>query len=254
MLAGAGCSSAEPEQTNGSVASAIGTPAKLTIDVSAQHQRITGFGASSAWTGGNISDAQADQFFSPDTGIGLSMLRVHIAPDGTTIEVPTARKAVARGVAVWAAPWSPPGDWKTSGTETDGGSLLPERYQDWADRLVAFVGSMKKAGVPLVALSAQNEPNWAAEWETCVYTPEDLVTFVGSYLGPALDQASPSTKLISPETIDWGTLSQFADPLLADPDASAALDVVAVHHYGGSPYAYDAPGKELWETEVSYDN
>jgi len=235
----------------------VTSAATLVIDATQQKQRITGFGASSAWTGGSISPATADLFFDVERGLGLSLLRMHIAPDGTTSETNTAKLAVARGVKVWAAPWSPPGEWKTSGTDTDGGSLLPEHYQDWADRLTAFVNAEAAAGVPLMALSAQNEPNWKATWESCVYSPSDLTTFVRDYLAPTVARDCPGLKLLTPETIDWNTLAGFANPLLADPGAAAAVDIVAVHDYGGVPYAYTAPadhGKEFWETEVSYDD
>ncbi len=229
----------------------------LVIDRALQKQHISGFGASSAWTAGNISSDTADLFFDPEQGLGLSLLRMHIAPDGTTSETNTAKLAVARGVKVWAAPWSPPGEWKTSGTDTDGGSLLPEHYQDWADRLTAFVNAQAAAGVPLMALSAQNEPNWKATWESCVYDAAELTTFVRDYLAPTIARDCPGVKLLTPETIDWNTLSGFVTPLLADPGAAAAVDIVAVHDYGGVPYAYTAPadnGKEFWETEVSYDD
>jgi glucuronoarabinoxylan endo-1,4-beta-xylanase len=222
-----------------------------------RYQRITGFGASSAWIGGNLSEAKMDLLFSPELGLGLSLLRIRIAPDGSTVERLTAERAAARGVTVWAAPWSPPGAWKTNGTDTHGGSLLPEYYEAWADRLSGFAASMTEAGVPLFALSPQNEPNWTADWETCLYTPDELVTFVRDYLAVALARDSPDTRLIAPESANWGSLAQFAKPLLMDPDASAAVSVIATHAYGGTPYAYTdatAAGKELWETEVSYDN
>jgi glucuronoarabinoxylan endo-1,4-beta-xylanase len=258
LVSVAGCADGPPaERASAALPSRLTEASELTLDTGLRYQRISGFGASSAWTGGDISDEVADQFFSAKLGIGLSLLRVHIAPDGTTAELATAQRAAARGAAIWASPWSPPGEWKTSGTDTNGGALLPEFYQAWADRLAGFAVSMSDAGVPLVALSGQNEPNWSAEWETCVYTPEELVTFVGAYLAPALERDSPATKLLGPETANWTTLQQFADPLLADPAASAALGIVAVHAYGGAPYAYTAPadaGKEFWETEVSYDD
>jgi len=241
--------------TQGSEADTQAT--EFVVDTAAVRQRITGFGASSAWTGDMISPETADLLFSPDTGLGLSLLRMHIAPDGTTTETNTALLAVQRGVKVWAAPWSPPGEWKTSGTDTNGGSLLPDYYQSWADRLAGFVTSEADAGVPLMALSSQNEPNWTATWETCTYTPDDLNTFIRDYLAPTLAAASPKTKLLAPETIDWSTLATFADPLLADPATNAALGIVAVHDYGGVPFDYSAAaasGKELWETEVSYDS
>lgn len=233
------------------------TALELVVDPTLKKQSITGFGASSAWTGGSISAATADFLFTADQGIGLSLLRMHIAPDGSTVETPTARLAVARGVKVWAAPWSPPGEWKSNGLDTNGGSLLPDYYQAWADRLTGFVKNQASAGVPLMGLSAQNEPNWTATWESCVYTADQLTVFVRDYLAPAVARDCPGVKLLAPESIDWNTLSSFADPMLADPGAKAAFDIVAVHDYGGTPYAYTAPaanGKELWETEVSYDD
>jgi glucuronoarabinoxylan endo-1,4-beta-xylanase len=258
FLAATGCTqqgSFDPTPVALAADRATAAPA-LVVDPSRQLQTITGFGASSAWSSG-ISASAADLLFSPTDGIGLSLLRMHIAPDGTTTETSIGKLAVERGVKVWASPWSPPGEWKSNGTDTNGGSLLPENYQDWADRLTAFVLAEKAAGVPLIALSSQNEPNWTATWESCVYTQDQLTTFVRDYLGPAMARDCPDVKLLTPETIDWNTLAGFADTLLADPGAQAAIGIVAVHDYGGVPYAYAAPaanGKEFWETEVSYDD
>src|SRR4051812_8157197 len=64
-------------------------PGPAAVDLTQTHQRIDGFGASSAWTGSNIPDAMADLFFSADTGIGLSLLRIQIKPEGNTLELPT---------------------------------------------------------------------------------------------------------------------------------------------------------------------
>ncbi len=230
------------------------------LDFSVRHQHISGFGASSAWTLPAASDDLADQFFSMDRGIGLSLLRIRITPDGGTDEFVTAQKAVARGASVWAAPWSPPGDWKT-GTNAQnplwGGHLLPEHYADWAAKLAAFVADLESRGVPLLYLSAQNEPNWTDKWETCVWSAADLTTFVRDHLGPALAQASLSTPILAPETNDWNSLRTFGDQLLHDPVALPYIGPIATHAYGGQPFAYAAPGtsdKELWETEVSDNN
>ena len=250
------CSGGSLDENQTSVGRERQSEGAIVVDAGALRQPISGFGASSAWTGGNLTLAMADLLFSREQGIGLSLLRVHIQPDGKTTETPTARLAVERGVTVWASPWSPPGEWKTSGTDTNGGSLLPEYYQAWADRLVDFVETTEAQGIPLFALSAQNEPNWVAEWETCEYTPEELHTFIRDYLGPTLRSESPATKLMAPESANWNSLAQYANPLLADPDTSALLDIVAVHAYGGVPYTYQPAldaGKELWETEISYD-
>lgn len=223
------------------------------VEVPAMRQRITGFGASSAWTLPDASDELADALFSPELGIGLSLLRLRIAPSGESSELGTARQALERGATVWAAPWSPPGEWKDSGTATNGGSLLPEHYQDWADRLAAFVSDAAEQGVPLAMLSAQNEPNWKASWETCVWSPFDLTRFVGEHLGPAVDALGLGTRVLAPETQDWSTLSTFATPMLEDPAAREYVAAVAVHGYGGQAYPFGEPaaaGKEFWVTEL----
>ncbi|MGC4091421.1 MAG: glycoside hydrolase [Polyangiaceae bacterium] len=228
-------------------------------DFSAHLQHISGFGASSAWTLPAASDELADSFFSVENGIGLSLLRVRITPSGTTDELVTAQKALARGASVWAAPWSPPGEWKSGGSAANplwGGKLLPERYDDWANRLASFVSSLRDAGVPLLALSAQNEPTWVAQWETSVWTPSELAGFVRDHLGPALANAGVPTPILAPESNDWNSLASFADALLEDPDIVDLIGPVATHSYGGSAYAYATParyGKELWQTEISED-
>ncbi|HET9960182.1 MAG TPA: glycoside hydrolase [Polyangiaceae bacterium] len=229
----------------------------VTVDFGTREQRISGFGTSSAWTTPTLTDEQADFFFSEERGLGISLLRLRIAPDGTTLETRTALRAQERGVRVWAAPWSPPGEWKTNGTDNHGGSLLPEYYQAWAERLAAFTREMKQQGVELIALSAQNEPNWTAEWETCNWTPAELVTFIRDHLGPALQDASPNTLLMAPESANWTGLRSYTDALLADEQAREFLGIVATHAYGGFPFDYPKIReyqKEFWETEISYSD
>jgi glucuronoarabinoxylan endo-1,4-beta-xylanase len=219
-------------------------------------QTISGFGASSAWTAPDLPDELADELFSPER-IGLSLLRMRIAPDGTTSELATAQKAQARGAAVWAAPWSPPGAWKTSGTDILGGRLLPERHAAWAERLAAFVRATEDAGVELTALSVQNEPDYVANWETCEWEPTELAQFIGEHLVGALAAEGVSPRLLAPESANWDSVADYGDTLLRDPAAGAAVDIVATHAYGGEdapPYAYGTPaahGKELWMTEWS---
>ncbi len=227
----------------------------MTVSLNARAQRLTGFGASSAWTTAGVAAEEADQLFTTQ-GLGISILRMRIAPDGSSQEVNTALQAAQRGALLWAAPWSPPGMWKTNNSDTNGGSLKPENYQLWANRLAAFAGSMKTRGVPLFALSVQNEPDWIAEWETCVWTPDELVKFTRDYLAPALRLTSPETKILAPESANWDDLEVFTDPFLADTGARAAIGIVGTHSYGGLPRAYPAAaqaGKEFWETEISYE-
>jgi glucuronoarabinoxylan endo-1,4-beta-xylanase len=258
LLAGLlGCSEADDAWRVGNPAPVTAAEEVASVEANVTRQPISGFGASSAWTAPNLSDELSDQLFSIESGVGLSLLRVRIAPDGTTSELATARKAVERGASVWAAPWSPPGEWKDNGSDIEGGSLLLEHYQDWADRLADFVAATEASGVPLLALSAQNEPNHTAEWETCLWSPDELVSFVRDYLGPALRTRELATPILAPETKDWDTVQTYAQALLADGQASEFVNAIATHAYGGNPFAFTSPaeaGKEFWVTELDDEN
>lgn len=225
-------------------------------------QRMSGFGGSTAWAGG-LADSLINDLFSPTEGCGLTLLRMRIAPNGTTGagEISIAKKAQALGASIWAAPWSPPGEWKDNKSVNNGGALLPSHYQDWADRLVLYVKNLKTQGIDLKWISAQNEPNWTAEYESCRYTPEQIATFIGDYLGPSLEKAGLKTGIIAPEVINWGSLKPYGDAILNNKNAVKYCDVIASHSYGDEPtsskgYPYELvmeKGKELWETEYGFD-
>ena len=218
-------------------------------------QRITGFGASSAWTAPDLGDADADLLFTTDSGVGLSLLRVRIPPGGCsppdeTCEVATALKARARGATVWASPWSPPAAWKSNGDVNHGGTLLPEHADDWAGSLVAFVSWMQGQGVSISYVSAQNEPTTVVDYESCIYSPGALTDFIGNHLGPAFGAANLSTKILAPETQDWGQFPAFANSILGNESASSAVGIIATHSYGNAMPAAYPQAMELWQTEV----
>jgi glucuronoarabinoxylan endo-1,4-beta-xylanase len=242
----------------------------VAVDWAAVRQSITGFGASSAWTAPRLSDSLAEQFFSVDNGIGLSIVRLRIAPDGTTAETETAKLANSYGAKVWAAPWSPPAEWKlppSDGSMTEeawrlpqnggglwGGRLDPQHYGAWAERLVTFAQTLEAEGVPLYALSAQNEPDYQARWETCLWTPTELQTFVRDHLAPQMEEAGLDAHLIAPEASGWGSFARYADALIGDAATRDVVSVFATHGYNGTAYEYSPTrdhGKELWMTEVS---
>jgi glucuronoarabinoxylan endo-1,4-beta-xylanase len=234
--------------------------ADVTVRAINVQQRITGFGASSAWTATNLTSSEADLLFTP-AGINLTLLRVRIAPPSvpppaggcTTLEVATAQAAFARGATVWATPWSPPPFWKSNGSVDYGGTLLPEHADDWASCLAGFVSYMASQGVPIAYLSAQNEPTVGnVDYDSCVYTPQTLADFISNNLAPAITAAGLTTPIVAPETEGWGTdqMTTFSAAILASAAAVANVGVFATHSYVGSPAPMDLPtGKELWQTE-----
>ncbi len=243
-------------------------------------QTIEGFGASSAFFGGTISNDVADQLFDAKKGLGLSLLRTMIGvpddtqtdgseptdspkPVATAPEITTAQQAITRGAKVWATAWTPPPTWKTtnnkngSGDGYDSNKLDPSHYQDYANYLADFVDLMAQNSVPLLGVSPANEPDYTATWDGAQWTPDDLTKFIGQNLGPTFAQRCPSVKIITPDTASWPNCDMYLTPLLADSTANGYVPVVATHPYSAGNWDYTKPqqnGKEFWETEWSQEN
>jgi len=242
------------QSTSISVTVSNGTGTAVTVNWTDVHQVIDGFGASSAINADAMTDAQADLFWSTTSGVGLSLLRVEIQSNGTFPDVATMQKAKARGVTIWGTPWSPPASMKSNGSTTNGGSLLANDYQAYADYLTKYVLQLKNTyGVNLYALSVQNEPNWTASWDSCIWTGQNFHDFIGNNLIPDFTKNGITTKIMMPEETGW--FFNLATATLDDPTTAAGVSIIAAHNYDGAaaaPYPLgQGMGKKLWETEVS---
>jgi glucuronoarabinoxylan endo-1,4-beta-xylanase len=220
------------------------------VNLADVHQHISGFGASTAWNSA-MSAADAAALWSTTTGAGLSLHRVRIDyQTGHTSELNIAKLAVSYGVTVWATPWTPPVADKSNNNAVEG---TLTNGQAFATFLMGFVSYMKGQGVPIYAVSSQNEPDANVTYESCAYTGAQLASFVGTYMGPAF--AGSGVKVMSPETQNWCSFPSFESALQANTAAWGYTDIVATHEYGCNPKAYpqiQQAGKEFWETEI-YD-
>ena len=263
---------------------------EVKIDWNDVHQRITGFGASggndSAGNFQKLSPRQqrrlGDLLFDVKKGIGLTMVRNEIyawkiQPTPETWDwtqdndqVWLMRQAKARGTTnFWSAVWSPPLWMKSNGILTNGGSLLMEDSQAYADLLTRYVREYKtRFNLDIAAVSIANEPEIKQSYQSTTWTGEQMRDFIRDHLGPAFRRAGLKTRLIVPETSVWNNLPHWADVILADPEAAGFVSVIATHQYdqsytGTGPRfppakpesAYPAAkihGKEFWQTEVSF--
>ena len=258
-----GKGSDRPSGTQGDLADSA-APAAVAIDPGTPHQTMDGFGASDAFSFAPLSADQVTAFFDPTNGIGLSLLRIGISPNGTPLGTGVYQDAIAAhqfGAQVWAAPWSPPGASKSNGTTTNGGTLDPSAYKSWSMALAGFATTFQQTtGFPLYALSAQNEPDFTAAYVSCVYSPDQMASFV-DVLGPFLANLNPPVLLLAPEPDVWDGLwgdTGYGTAILADPVAASATNIMAVHDYGHMndsvptrPPPPAALNQHLWETEVS---
>jgi glucuronoarabinoxylan endo-1,4-beta-xylanase len=246
----AGLPDVGPTDAGGGPITACSTGTAQTGDVTVQTsgvlQKISGFGTSTAWAGSFRNQTDPDMLWSTTTGAGFTLHRIRIG-GGSTSETSIAKEAAGRGVKIWAAPW------EVKGSDISGNPPKLINPQDWANTLVSFVNTMKSAGVPIYAVSAENEPDSKGLNATTWFTPAEMATWVGSYLGPAL--ANTGVKVMSPETMNWYGIGDYLTALQNNADAWKYTDIVATHEYGGDPKAYPQiaqAGKEFWETEI-YD-
>jgi len=255
--------------------------AQCTVDWNNAHQRIDGFGASSAW-GSIWTTAQADLLFSTNNGIvytdnlnhgstnngvGLSLLRTRIAPDGTTIESNIMQMAQARGARVWSSPWTPPAVFK-SPAALDGGNYLGSGANAtnlaYARQLANYVVNMKSLyGVNLYAISIQNEPDIShpdpGGYETCLWSSQQIHDFTTNLYNALLASNAVGTKIMLPENSRWADPLGLGAATVSDPISLADVGIIAGHDYvtnnavgdTNTPAAVTNYGKALWETEVS---
>ncbi len=218
-----------------------------------RRQMIDGFGASSAWDS-SWSTALADSIFSTNgSGVGLSLLRSRIAPDGSSVETSIMQMAQARGARVWSTPWTPPASMKSSNS-INGGSFIANttNMQNYANQLANYVDRMKTTyGIRLHAISLQNEPDASTTYESCIWTAQQLHDFI-PYVAQALSSRGLSqTKIALPEGMHWD-FSLAADTA-TDPLTRSHIGILAGHSYGSSAAAV-APltpdlNVPLWQTE-----
>ena len=207
----------------------------MVVNLGSPLQKISGFGAASAWSANFRNASDPDVLWSTTTGAGLSLHRLRIPPDGSIEGLPIAKAAVARGVTVWASPWAA----NSSG-------------QQWASVLAGYVTSMKNSGVPIYAISAGNEPDSNANGAV-YYSASGMASWVGSNFGPGL--ATSGVQLMAPETENWCNFPSYLSALESNTAAWGSVNIVATHEYGCNPSAHAdiaTAGKEFWETEI-YD-
>jgi glucuronoarabinoxylan endo-1,4-beta-xylanase len=104
-------------------------------------------------------------------------------------------------------------------------------------------------GIPLYAVSIQNEPDISIDYGSCRYTAEQIHDFV-PYLYSALHSAgAASTRIMIAEQSSWSF--DLTSETLDDPRVAPEVGIVAAHGYAGKIRPFSAGPARLWETEAS---
>lgn len=107
--------------------------------------------------------------------------------------------------------WSPPAWMKDGNRATElypasQGKLKSEHYQHYADYLADFCEAYNKAGIPIYAVSPSNEPGYAAPWNSCLWTPQEMGDFIQHNLLPTLQKRNLKVKVLFGENPAWSTV------------------------------------------------
>ncbi len=227
----------------------------VTVTLSSLQQKISGFGVSSAWAGSYRNASDADYLWSTTKGAGLTLLRIRYG-DGLAI----AKSAAQNGATVWMTPWGTGTNGATGGSFTTtqsnpngctGSMPVLSDPQGLSSALVTWVNNAKTQGVPIYAVSAENEPDSCGINSTTSYSAAQMATWI-DVLGPAL--AAINVKLMAPETMNGCGFSSYFTAIKNDSAAWSAVNIFASHEYGCGTLPTEtsiaAAGKEYWETEV----
>ena len=262
----------------------------ITVDTAQRYQTIDGFGGAltqgSAYLINRLKEADKDallkELFTTDSNsIGISYLRIGIGASDLSTRVysyddlplgqsdsslanfslgedlndlvPVLQKIMALNphIKILGSPWSAPA-WMKTNNSSIGGSLKPEFYEVYAQYFVKYIRAMQAAGIPIDAITIQNEPLNPYNNPSMMMQATEQAAFLKDHLGPAFARAGIGAKIILNENNP--DLPDYPLSILADPDAGKYADGSAFHLYGGDisglSIVHNAyPGKNIYFTE-----
>ena len=263
----------------------------LWVDTSRRFQTIEGFGgafteaAATVWQGlgSGAREQLLRDYFDPMHGHGYTLCRVHMnscdfalgnyahaeQPEDFALEsfnierdrkallpfIQAALRVAGRPIKLLMSPWSPPAWMKTNGEMNHGGRLRPDCRAAWAQCYVRFIQAYAAEGVPVWAVSVQNEPMATQRWDSCLYSAEEERDFVRDHLGPALHGAGLGHVKIVIWDHNRDLMVERASVVYADAQAAKYVWGTGFHWYGDDHFdhvqqVHDAwPDKQLLFTE-----
>jgi len=204
------------------------------------------------------SDYSTEVFSYDEGDPDPEMQRFSIAHDQSYV-LPMLREARKQNPALFlfSSPWSPPG-WMKAGGSMLGGSMRQKYFAPYAKYFVKFLQAYAADGVPVQALTVQNEVDTDQDGRmpACIWAQEYEMGFVKNHLGPALAQSGLSTKIwiLDHNYNLWGRAVAELD----DPDVSKYAKAVAFHGYVGgagqmSKFHAAHPDAQIYWTEGGPD-
>lgn len=159
--------------------------------------------------------------------------------------------AINPNIKIMATPWSAP-VWMKTNDSFVGGSLQTQYYGVYAQYFVKYIQAMQQEGIPVDAITPQNEPLHGGNDPSMVMTALEQASFIKNNLGPAFQAANITTKIVAYDhNCD---VPQYPITVLNDAAARPYVDGSAFHLYGGDISALTTvhnafPSKNVYFTE-----
>jgi glucosylceramidase len=170
----------------------------------------------------------------------------------------TQARTIDPQTEILASPWTPPAWMKGNqslGNAGNGGTLRAAAYGPWAQYFVKFIQAYQHAGVPIAAITPQNEPTNPTLYPGLNFSVGSEADWVVQDLRPALQKAGLHPEIFGDDW-GWSTSALAYAQATASGPAAPSFAGLAWHCYFGSPDVMSAmhqahPGLEQIVDECS---
>ncbi len=197
-------------------------------------------------------------YYDPEQGIGYTLARTtihssdfssgsytYIAEGDASLasfsvehdrryRIPMIKRAIAAAggtLPLMASPWSAPAFMKDSKDMLHGGKLLPQYADAWAKYYVKFLDAYQAEGIPVWAISLQNEPMAKQTWESMLFTAEEERDFLKNHLGPTIRNSTHADTRIVVWDHNRDMMVHRANVIFGDPEAAQYAWGMGFHWY-----------------------
>ena len=257
----------------------------LTLNPNETHQTLIGIGSSftesSAHALSELSTKERNRvleaYFSPN-GAHISLTRTHIASCDFSLKnytyapvandteltyfsiepdynyllplIKDAQSIVGAQFHILASPWTAP-PWMKDNNTWNGGELLKEHYQTFADYIVKYIQAYAAEDIPIWGITPVNEPfGNNSSWESMhFFDAEKMRELVGDYLGPTLRKANLDVPIWIYDQNREELMLEYAKAIYEDKTAAQYVRGMAVHWYQST---IDVGGEILDEVHQKY--
>lgn len=159
--------------------------------------------------------------------------------------------AINPQIKIMGSPWSAPVWMKTNGN-IRGGKLKENCYEVYAKYFVKYIQEMEKQGIPIDAITIQNEPMNSQNTPSMSWFWYEQADFIKNYLGPEFEDNNLKTKIV---IFDHNTdRPDYPLSILQDTAASKFIDGSGFHNYRGNMESMSLvhrsrPDKNIYFTE-----